>query len=125
MFIQYKMVNVIVADDIDSWREMYIDILQEAFPNVSVDAVSNGSDLVARVLLGNYSVVISDNDMEKPNAGLEALRTLRTSGNNVPFYLLSGKSIREKVLQAGANEFYNKENFDADKIMKDIARYIE
>ncbi len=98
MFIQYKMVNVIVADDIDSWREMYIDILQEAFPNVSVDAVSNGSDLVARVLLGNYSVVISDNDMEKPNAGLEALRTLRTSGNNVPFYLLSGKSIREKVL---------------------------
>src|SRR3989344_4714091 len=90
MFIQYKMVkNVIVADDHPSWRGMYVDIVKGAFPDVNVDAVETGSDLVKRVLEGDYSLVISDNDMEEKGVGLKPLQTIGGSGNNVPLYIVS------------------------------------
>ena len=76
--------NVIVADDHPSWRGMYVDVVKGSFPDVHVDTVETGSDLVRRVLQGDYSLVISDNDMEEKGAGLKALQTIRQSGNNVP-----------------------------------------
>src|SRR3989338_10529834 len=106
--------NVIVADDRENWRKMYVAVLSSAFPDVHIDEVETGSDLVKRVLEGDYSLVISDNDMEGQGDGLEALRAIRKAGNNVPFYVISGRSIGDEALRLGANGFYNKALFDSD-----------
>lgn len=64
--------------------------------------------------------------MEEKNAGLEALKRIRESGNEVPFYLLSGGSLDEKTaLQNGATGFYRKEDFDSDKVLADMAEHLQ
>jgi len=117
--------NVIVADDDPNWRSTYVDAVKNAFPDVNVDSVESGSDLVERVLQGDYSVVISDNDMEEDGAGLKALEAIREAGNQVPFYVCSGKSICDEALRLGANGFFDKICFDSDKMLEDIAQYLQ
>ncbi len=117
--------NVIVADDHQSWREMYVQAVKYSFPAVNVDEVESGADLVERVLQGNYSVIISDNDMENEGAGLAALKRIRESGNNVPFYLLSAGTNKETALSSGVNGFYKKTEFDPDQLMADITQYLK
>ncbi len=119
--------NVIVADDHPSWRGMYADIVKRAFPDVHVDAVETGSDLVERVLQGDYSLVISDNDMEEKGAGLKALQEIRGSGNNVPLYIVSAGSsaVARNAIHYGANGFYDKSDFDSERIVKDITQHLQ
>ncbi len=117
--------KAIVADDRQNWRENYVYAIKKGnFPDLEIDEVESGSDLVARVLQGDYSLVISDNDMEQEDAGLKALRAIRAAGNNTPFYLCSAGSIEQVALDAGANGFYNKASFDADKVLEDVAQYL-
>ena len=123
-----KMVKkVIVADDHPSWREIYVNVVRDALPDVHVDEVETGSDLVKRVLQGDYSLVISDNDMEEKGAGLKALQTIRQSGNNVPLYIVSAGSsdVARNVLRYGANGFYDKADFNSDKLKEDITQYLQ
>ena len=119
--------SVIVADDHPSWREMNVRKVQEAFPDVRVDSVETGSELVKRVLEGNYSVVISDNNMEEEGAGLKALQTIRQSGNNIPLYIVCAGSSADarNAIRYGANGFYDKADFDSDKIRADLTQYLE
>ena len=119
--------NVIIAEDHLSWRGICVDLVKSSFPDVQVDVVETGSDLVRRVLEGDYSLVISDNDMEEKGAGLKALQTIRGSGNNVPLYMVSSGSsdVVRKALCYGANGFYKKENFNSDKLLEDIAQHLQ
>ncbi|HIH11512.1 TPA: response regulator [Candidatus Woesearchaeota archaeon] len=119
--------NVIIAEDHLSWRGICVDLVKSSFPDVQVDVVETGSDLVRRVLEGDYSLVISDNDMEEEDAGLKALQTIRGSGNNVPLYMVSSGSsdVVRKALCYGANGFYKKENFNSDKLLEDIAQHLQ
>lgn len=119
--------NVIVADDRESWRGIYVRAINHAFPNVQVDQVETGTNLVERVLQGDYSVVISDNDMEGKNDGLKALQRIRESGSNIPFYLVcSGNSeVARDALRCGANGFYDKADFDSDRVLADVAQYLQ
>lgn len=117
--------KVIIADDHQSWREMYVQAVKSAFPEVNIDEVESGTDLVERVLQGNYSAVISDNDMENKGAGLAALKRIRESGNNVPFYLISAGTNKDTALNSGANGFYKKAEFDSDQLIADITQYLK
>ena len=119
--------KIIVADDRKAWRELYSGGIRFAFPNCSVDEVETGSDLVERVLQGDYSLVISDNNMEGENDGLEALKKIRESGSEVPFYLVCAASsyVDQEARNHGANGFYNKSNFDLDKIIQDITPHLQ
>ena len=118
--------KVIVADDRASWRGIYANAIKGTFPTVQVDQVETGTDLVARVLQGDYSLVISDNDMEGKNDGLEALKRIRESGSIIPFYLVCSEDyvVTRNAMSCGANGFYDKINFDSDEVVKDIARYL-
>ena len=119
--------SVIVADDDPRWRKMNVRIVQEAFPNVHVDSVETGRELVKLVLEGDYSVVISDNNMEEEGAGLKALQTIRQSGNNIPLYIVCAGSsdVARNAIRYGANGFYDKADFDSDRLRVDLAQYLE
>lgn len=119
--------NVIVADDHRSWRSIFVSMFENSFPDVHVDVVETGRDLVQRVLAGDYSVAISDNDMEEKGAGLKALRQLRESGNNVPLYIVSGGSsdVARNALRYGASGFYDKDEFVSAKVVEEIKQYLQ
>jgi len=124
--------KVIVAEDDSRWSEMYVDKLQDRFPKVHVDVVETGKELVSHVLEGNYSLIISDNDMEDRNDGLKALETIRESGDKIPFYIISGSErVEECALQEGATGFYCKGSFDSDtnwfsnEVLENLAKHLE
>ena len=117
--------KAIVADDRSDWREMYVSAIKSNFPDVEVDEVESGSDLVERVLSGDYCLAISDNDMEGQADGLRALKAIREAGSQVPFYLISGRSIGGEAIRLGANGFYDKAQFDSDKVVEDITQYLQ
>lgn len=119
--------KVIIADDDEQWREMHKEVIQRSFPDANIDEVETGTDLVERVLHGDYSLVLSDNNMERTDAGLDALRKIREAGNGVPFYVIcAGDSkIAERALLYGANGFYDKAEYDSDKIVEDITKHLQ
>ena len=68
--------------------------------------------------------------MEGGGDGLRALDKIRRAGNNVPFYIISSDSIRDKALELGANGYYDKFDFAVDsdildKIKRDFAQYLQ
>ncbi len=117
--------KAIVADDIPDWREEYVLAIKSNFPEVEVEEVGSGSELVDCILSGDYCLAISDSDMERPGDGLRALKAIRETGSQVPFYVISARSIGDEALSLGANGFYDKARFDSDKILKDIAPHLQ
>lgn len=119
--------KVIIADDDEIWREMHAVVVKRAFPDVHIDQVETGTDLGERVLQGDYSLVLSDNNMERTDAGLDALRKIREAGNGVPFYVIcTGNSkIAGRALLYGANGFYDKAKYDDEEILKGITKHLQ
>jgi DNA-binding NtrC family response regulator len=117
--------KAIVADDRPEWRENYAWAITSNFPDVEVDEVESGSELVDRVLSGDYCLAISDNDMEGHGDGLRALKAIREAGNQTPLYVISGRSIGDEARSLGANGFYDKARFDSDIVLEDMAQYLK
>jgi len=80
---------VLVADDNELLREAIVQNLADRFELVG--AVSNGRELVEATLLHNPDVVISDASMPLLT-GAGALKLLRSSGQRVPFVLLTAEA---------------------------------
>ena len=93
------MKKVIIADDRESWRETYKDIVEDTGLDVEVDEVATGEELVEKVLAGNYDLVITDYDMP-PGVlnGVEALGKIRAAGVETPIYVISANNIESEVL---------------------------
>ena len=119
--------KAIVADDSEDWRGIHVSTIKEAFPNVQVDEAKTGAELVELVLAGDYSLVISDNDMETISNGLYALKRIREAGNKVPFYLISGRvEFCEDALKLGATGSYSRRtSLDREQMAKDISKHLE
>ena len=87
----------------------------------SVDAVFNGQDALAYIEYGNYDCVVLDIMMPVLN-GIEVIKKVRQSGNNVPILILSAKSeISDKILglDSGAN-YYLTKPFDTRELLATI-----
>ena len=65
--------------------------------------------------------------MENEDAGLEVLRKIRESGSNVPFYLVSATSQRvfRTAIEYGVTGVYDKSNFNADELVKDMVQHLK
>jgi DNA-binding response OmpR family regulator len=78
--------------------------------NYSVDAVYDGISALEYLEVGNYDGVILDVMLPELN-GIEVLKKLRASGNNVPVIMLTAKAeVDDKVLglDSGANDYLTK-----------------
>ncbi len=117
--------RAIVADDSPTWRQIYTSLITSHFPDVNVDQVASGSELVDRVLSEDYCLVISDNDMEGQGGGLRALKRVREAGNQIPFYVISSGNIRTQALGLGANGSYSKDSFNSHTFLGDMAKYLK
>ncbi len=97
--------------------------LQKIFEknNYSADAVHNGEDALVYLDGGNYDALILDIMMPKMD-GINALKRIRNSGNQIPVLLLTAKAeIDDKVLglDSGAN-YYLTKPFDSKELLAAI-----
>jgi DNA-binding NarL/FixJ family response regulator len=81
-----RKLRVLVADDNELLRETIVKHLADRFEIVA--AVCNGRELVDAALTHKADVIVSDASMPALT-GAEALRLLRSSGQSVPFVLLT------------------------------------
>jgi CheY-like chemotaxis protein len=81
-----RKLRVLVADDNELLRETIVKHLAERFEIVA--AVCNGLKLVDAALTHKVDVIVSDASMPALT-GTEALRLLRSSGQSIPFVLLT------------------------------------
>jgi len=65
----------------------------------SVDTVSSAPQALKKLNSKPYDAIISDYEMPEMN-GIEFLKTVRTSGNQLPFILFTGRGREEVVIQA-------------------------
>jgi PAS domain S-box-containing protein len=75
-----------------------------------VETVSSVEEALKRMGEKTFDVIISDYIMPRKD-GLEFLRELRESGNNIPFILFTGKGreiVAIKALNLGADQYVNK-----------------
>ncbi len=119
--------KVIAADDVQTHRELYAEIIPKAFPEVEVEIVETAEDLVSRVLNGDYSLIIADNDTKSKITGVEAIRQIREAGIQTPIYMVAAAStaVQKEALRLGANGFYDKATFDGDKFIADITKHLK
>lgn len=86
--------------------------------NCTADAVYNGEDALAYLELGSYDCLVLD-VMLPVLDGIEVLKRLRASGNQIPVLILTALSeVDDKVrgLDAGAN-YYLTKPFDSAELM--------
>lgn len=111
--------RILIAEDEHSLARVLVKIFETN--NYSADAVHNGADALMYLDGGNYDVVILDVMMPVMN-GIEALKKLRASGNQIPVLMLTAKSeIDDKVLglDSGAN-YYLTKPFDTKELLAAI-----
>lgn len=96
--------------------------MQGAF---QVDTVTSVEEAVDKMKKEEYDVVVSDYQMPEKD-GLEFLRGLRQSGNDVPFIIFTGKGREEVVISAlnlGANHYLSK-NGSPEAVYSELAHEI-
>jgi len=122
------MKKVIIAEDLKDRRDFLVETISSE--GIKIDEVDNGSELVEKVKLGGYNLIITDNIMPNMN-GLEAIREIRKFDKQTPIYLLSSlaggdaKVIEKQALGNGANGFIKKD-YDLTYKIKEIKKaYLE
>ncbi len=98
--------NVLIVDDSTTMRKILINALKSVGMN-DIDEACDGQQAVEAVRAKQYGVVLMDWNM--PNMlGIDALKMIRLSGNQVPVIMVTTEAEKSRVieaLKAGANNY--------------------
>lgn len=93
----------------DKYQILYVDddenlltigkLFLERFSDFSVDIIPSPNDAIERIFSGSYHAIVSDYEMPALN-GIELLRKIRESGNNIPFIIFTGRGREDVVIEA-------------------------
>ncbi len=83
---------------------------KRASPDVDIEYISDGEELVRRARNGGYSMITTVNWLNEQGDGLEAIRRIRVFDREVPIYMVTGSDVRDQALEAGATDFIAKED---------------
>lgn len=115
----------LIADDHAIVRKGIRQILRDEFPDLIIDEVSNGSDLLDNVRVQKYDIIILDISMPGRN-GLDILKQLKADENTAPVLVLSMHPEDQyaiRVLKAGASGFLSKD-IAAEELVNAIKRIL-
>ncbi|PVX25437.1 MAG: hypothetical protein CW716_07955 [Candidatus Bathyarchaeum sp.] len=102
-------INVLCVDDEAIFLASTKQLLEMVAP-FHVDFASSVNDALEKMKGKAFDVVVSDYQMPE-KSGLDFLKELRESGNDIPFILFTGKGREEvavKALNLGADRYFNK-----------------
>ena len=111
--------RILLAEDERALSKALVKLFEKN--NYSVDAVYDGREALNYLESGDYDAAILDIMMPKMD-GIEVLKTVRTSGNQIPVLMLTAKSeIEDRVLglDSGANDYLPKP-FDTRELLARI-----
>lgn len=112
--------NVLIVDDYKTMlRVMRNLLIQIGF--LEIDEASDGTMALSMIGQKKYDLIISDWNME-PMSGLDLLKAVRASSNNVPFIMITAESKTENIIAAkaaGVNNYIVKP-FNADTLKSKI-----
>jgi two-component system chemotaxis response regulator CheY len=117
MAVDFSM-PILIVDDYKTMLRIIKNLLNQLkFTNV--DEASDGTEALTKLRSGNYSLVISDWNME-PMTGLELLKQVRADDKlkAMPFIMITAESKTENVVaakEAGVNNYIVKP-FNADTL---------
>ena len=100
--------KIIIAEDDADAQFIIKEYLKEL--NLELDFVSDGSQLIEKVLENDYDLVITDVQMPVLD-GVEATRILRQKGVQIPIVVMSAHTLNEekdKCFKAGVNSYISK-----------------
>lgn len=104
-----QKISVLYVDDEPGLLEIG-KIFLEKSGQFSVDIVTSAPDALAILATKTYDAILSDYQMPEMD-GIEFLKSVRASGNTIPFLILTGRGREEIVIQAlneGANYYIQK-----------------
>lgn len=113
-------ISVLIVDDQKTMLRIIRTLLEQiGFSNV-IEATS-GPQALELMRVNKFGLILSDWNME-PMTGIEFLKTVRGSGDQVPFIMITAENSAENVVaakQAGVNNYIVKP-FNADTLRTKI-----
>jgi len=112
------MKRILVADDHIVVRKGLKQILLDAFPSAQIDEVGDAEDLLKKITLEEWDVVITDISMPG-RSGLDVLQQIRLDHPKLPILILSVHPEEQyaiRVLKAGASGYLNKDSAPEDLV---------
>lgn len=104
------MLRILIADDHEVVRQGLERILRKEFPSAHIEAVTDGQDMLMRVLREEWDLVISDLSMPSKN-GLEALTEIKQHRPHLPVLILTmhpEEQYAMRAIRAGASGYLTK-----------------
>ncbi len=118
--------KVLFVDDEKNFRDLVETYSEETEYDIDVTTVGSAKEALQMVEEEDWDAIVSDYKMA-PMDGLELLKELRDTGNDIPFILFTGKGREEVAMEAlnlGA-ERYVKKGGDPEKQFQFLAQAIE
>jgi DNA-binding NarL/FixJ family response regulator len=112
------MINILIVDDHSIVRAGLKQIISEIPDMTVVDEASNGSEVIEKVRMNDYSVVVLDISMPG-KSGLEALKEIKSERPGLPVLMLSmypEDQYAIRVLRSGAAGYLTKESAPAELV---------
>jgi two-component system, NarL family, invasion response regulator UvrY len=117
------MKRILIADDHAIVRRGLREVLTDAFPFTVIEEAEDGEDLLKKVMLEQWDIVISDISMPGRD-GLEILQEIKKYNPKLPVLILSMYSEDQyaiRVFKAGASGYLTK-NFAPGELVNAINR---
>ncbi len=115
------MLRILIADDHTVVRKGLKQILIEEFKSAIIEEVTDGEDLLKKVMKEEWDVIVSDISMPG-RSGLEILQQIKEYYPKLPVLILSVHPEDQyaiRVLKAGASGYLNKDSAP-DELVKAI-----
>jgi DNA-binding NarL/FixJ family response regulator len=112
------MIRILLADDHAIVRRGLRNIILEEYPFAEIGEVSNAEELVKKVILENWDVVICDLNMPG-RSGIDALKQIRQTFPKLPVLIMSmypEDQYAIRALKAGAAGYLSKVSIHDDLI---------
>lgn len=119
------MLRILIADDHTVVRKGLRQILLDEFPGAEIAEVADGGELVKKVMLGKWDVVVSDLSMPG-RSGLEALQQIKLSHPDLPVLILSihpEEQYALRALKSGASGYLSKDTAP-DELVKAVQKVL-
>jgi len=107
---EQKGIKVLHVDDELDFLALTKAFLERENENFSIESATSAEEAIKFLKGAKYDVVVSDYEMPVMD-GLEFLKTLRASGNTIPFIMFTGKGREEVAIEAlnrGADHYLQK-----------------
>lgn len=119
------MTRILIADDHSVVRKGVRQILAEEIPAVYIEEAENAAELIKKVVLDEWHVVISDLTMPG-KSGLEALQEIKQLKPHLPVLILSihpEEQYAIRALKAGASGYLRKDTIP-DELVQAVQKVL-